>query len=103
MNRITRKKFLHSSALMLAAIATGPAFAVAAKVPKLSFSTLGCPDWSFPKIAEFAAQHGYGGLEIRGIQRQMDLPQCPEFSTPAARKTTLDLMRQKGLAFVGLG
>lgn len=103
MNTITRKKFLHSSALMLAALAARPSFAAGAKSPKLSFSTLGCPDWSFEKIVSFAAQHGYKGLEVRGIQRQMDLPQCPEFSTTEARRKTMAMMKAAGLQFVGLG
>jgi sugar phosphate isomerase/epimerase len=32
---------------------------------KLAFSTLGCPDWSLEKIAEFAGQHGFAGVEVR--------------------------------------
>ena len=34
---------------------------------KLSFTTLGCPDWSFAKILEEAQRIGYEGVEIRGI------------------------------------
>lgn len=103
MNQINRKKFIRSAALLLAALAGGDAFAAKAKAPRLSFSTLGCPDWTFRQITEFAAQNGYTGLEIRGIQRQMDLPVCPEFRTAEARKQTVALMREKGLQFVGLG
>ncbi len=46
----------------------------------LSFSTLGCPDWSFDKIIDFAKSNNYTGLEVRGILRQMDLTKVPEFS-----------------------
>jgi sugar phosphate isomerase/epimerase len=103
MKPISRKKFVQTSALLLAALAGGSAFAAKGKEPRLSFSTLGCPDWTFEQIVRFAAQHGYKGLEIRGIQRQMDLPLVPEFSTIEARKKTLAMMKAKGLSFAGLG
>jgi sugar phosphate isomerase/epimerase len=103
MTLVTRKKFLQSSALLFATLVAGSAFDVRKKAPLLSFSTLGCPDWTFQQITSFAAQHGYKGLEIRGIQRQMDLTQCPEFKTAEARKQTVALMKAKGLQFVGLG
>ena len=32
---------------------------------KLAFSTLGCPDWSLEKIAEFAGANGFEGVELR--------------------------------------
>lgn len=73
------------------------------KNPLLSFSTLGCPDWTFPAIMDFAVKNGYSGIEIRGIQRQMDLPKCPEFSSPANITTTLQQMKDHGLKFVNLG
>jgi len=101
---VTRKAFLRTSALFLAAMACGgDVLATRKKTPLLSFSTLGCPDWTFDQITRFAVQHGYKGLEIRGLQRQMDLPQCPEFSTAEARRSTKKLMKQNGLTFVGLG
>lgn len=68
----------------------------------LSFSTLGCPDWTFEQIVAFAKQHDYKGLEIRGIQREMDLPQCTVFSNSEI-KNTLALMQEAGLQFVNLG
>ena len=32
---------------------------------KLSFSTLGCPNWDIEQIAENAAKYGYDGVELR--------------------------------------
>ncbi len=55
---------------------------------KLSFSTLGCPDWSFDKIIDFAKDNNYKGIEVRGILREMDLTKVPEFSTPDAISIT---------------
>ncbi|WP_336514830.1 sugar phosphate isomerase/epimerase family protein [Pollutibacter soli] len=70
---------------------------------KLSFSTLGCPEWSFDQIVKFAVQHGYSGLEIRGIQKEMDLSKAAPFKSPEALKETLRLMRDNKLVFVNLG
>ncbi|HEY1112283.1 MAG TPA: sugar phosphate isomerase/epimerase family protein [Chitinophagaceae bacterium] len=103
MPHLSRKEFLQSSAVLLASLVAGNAFASGRKLPLLAFSTLGCPDWTFDQITSFAAQHGYKGIEVRGLQRQMDLTQCPEFATAEARKQAMALMKQRGLSFVGLG
>ncbi|HEY1021491.1 MAG TPA: sugar phosphate isomerase/epimerase family protein [Flavisolibacter sp.] len=103
MKAYSRKEFIQNTGLALASLAMGPLPVTAPKKPLLSFSTLGCPDWTFSQITDFAVQHGYAGIEMRGLLRQMDLPQCPEFSTPVARKATRTVMKEKGLRFVGLG
>ncbi|MEO6723287.1 MAG: sugar phosphate isomerase/epimerase family protein, partial [Ferruginibacter sp.] len=69
----------------------------------LSFSTLGCPDWDFKTIVKFAKEHNYSGLELRGIQRQMDLSKSPLFETPEARSASLNLLKENKLQFVNLG
>jgi sugar phosphate isomerase/epimerase len=71
--------------------------------PLLSFSTLGCPDWDFKQVTDFAVAHDYQGIELRGIKRQLDLLQCEEFKSPENRKATLRIMKDKGLKFVDLG
>lgn len=98
-----RRAFLQSTAVLLTAAFAGSSFNIARKAPKLSFSTLGCPDWPFVKIVDFAIAHGYQGLEIRGLLRQMNLTKCNEFSTAVNRKATVRLMQDSGLHFVGLG
>ena len=98
-----RRRFLKNSALLAGAAITGSAFQSAGKELRLSFSTLGCPDWSFQQIVDFAAAHGYTGLEIRGIKRELDLSKCAEFSTPEARKATAKLLEDKKLQLVNLG
>lgn len=75
----------------------------ARKVPPMSFSTLGCPDWDFDAILDFAVKHGYRGIEVRGVLRVMDLPKCPVFSSPEAIAETLQKMKSRGLRFVDLG
>jgi sugar phosphate isomerase/epimerase len=103
MSPVTRKEFIQTSALAIAGLVVGSSFDLLKKNPLLSFSTLGCPDWTFPQITSFAVQHGYKGIELRGLQRQMDLTLCPEFNTKESRKATMALMKEKGLQFVNLG
>lgn len=103
MKTYSRKAFIQNSGMALAALAAGPLPIFAQAKPRLSFSTLGCPDWTFAQITDFAVQHGYSGIELRGLQRQMDLPLSPAFNTPAAIGSSMAMMKEKGLSFVGLG
>src|SRR5438034_11829472 len=70
--------------------------------PRISFSTLGCPDWNFDKILSFAAINGYNGIELRGLQRQLDLTKCPEFSSKENILTTRKKIQEKKLKVVSL-
>src|SRR5690349_11168663 len=99
----TRRQFLKTSTGLFVLAVAGNAFDFKSEKLKLSFSTLGCPDWPFEKITDFAVTNGYTGLEIRGIQRQMDLTKCPEFNSSENIAATLKLMKSKGLKFVDLG
>ena len=102
MSNIDRRDFVkNTSSLLLFAMAKST-FNFKISKPLLSFSTLGCPDWSFDRIVNFAASNGYDGIEIRGIQRQMDLPKCAEFGTDKI-KDTIKLIKDKGLNIVNLG
>ncbi|MEO5888641.1 MAG: sugar phosphate isomerase/epimerase family protein [Ferruginibacter sp.] len=103
MNQSNRREFLQTSGILLAAAITGSSFETKKNDPLLSFSTLGCPDWSFQQMVNFAAQHGYKGIELRGIQRELDLDKCVEFNSHANRQATVKLMKEKGLRFVDLG
>ena len=103
MIEFNRRKFLKASTLLMAAPFVPALFTMKKNKPLLSFSTLGCPDWSFTKITDFAAANNYNGIELRGILREMDLTKCPEFSTPQHIAATLSVMKDKNLAFVDLG
>ncbi|HET9825211.1 MAG TPA: sugar phosphate isomerase/epimerase family protein [Chitinophagaceae bacterium] len=103
MNLSTRKEFLQTSAILLAGTFAGASFDFNKTKPLLSFSTLGCPDWDFKKITDFAVQNGYAGIEIRGLLREMDLTKCKEFITAADRSATMSIMKEKDLRFVDLG
>ena len=98
-----RREFLQRSGMLMMALMTGDVFNQEKTKPLLSFSTLGCPDWSFKQITDFAVQHGYKAIEVRGIQRQLDLTKCKEFSSPQNIDATLKLMKEKGLRFINLG
>jgi sugar phosphate isomerase/epimerase len=101
MKSLSRKKFLLSG---LSLVALHSLFAMKKEISLyLSFSTLGCPDWSFDKIIDFAKDNHYTGIEVRGILHQMDLPLVPEFSSPEAIATTMKEMTDRGLKFVDLG
>lgn len=99
---LTRRGFLKATS-SLVGLSFVPPFMNAKTKPLLSFSTLGCPDWSFDKILEFAVQHGYQGIEIRGIQRELDLTKCAEFNSKENISATKKRVKEKGLEIVDLG
>lgn len=103
MHHVSRRKFLQSSAVLLSASLVASPFDFKKEKPLLSFSTLGCPDWDFEKITDFASKHHYKGIELRGIQREMDLTKCNEFNSAENIRNTLVTMSDKDLQFVDLG
>ena len=100
--QISRKKFI-AAIPFLAGLPELTRSLKALPPKKLSFSTLGCPDWSFDKIIDFARDNNYTGIEVRGILRQMDLTKVPEFSSGEAISVSLKKMKDRGLEFVDLG
>ena len=60
---------------------------------KLSFSTVGCPDWPWKDIISSAADFGFQGVEIRGVGRQLDAPFIPAFSPEKAQETKAQLAK----------
>ncbi|HEY3322019.1 MAG TPA: sugar phosphate isomerase/epimerase family protein [Planctomycetota bacterium] len=60
---------------------------------KLSFTTLGCPDWSWEQIAQNAKAYGYDGIELRTKEDKNHFyPDAP-----------LDLAKQCGKVFRDAG
>lgn len=104
MSHSSRRSFLKQTAGLVGVAFAGTAFTLPEnKSPLLSFSTLGCPDWSFKQIIDFAAKNNYSGIEFRGIQRELYLPKCPEFSTPERIAESRRLLADRGLKFAVLG
>lgn len=48
---------------------------------KLSFSTLGCPGWSWEDMLSTAKDIGFDGIEIRGIGNELYAPKAKQFSS----------------------
>ncbi len=77
----TRREFLEGAAAALLLVRSpSPGGRGGQGVRRLGFSTLGCPQWTWPQILDFAATHGYAAVELRGIQTNMDLTKVPELS-----------------------
>jgi sugar phosphate isomerase/epimerase len=69
---------------------------------KLAFSTLGCPEWSFEQILDNAQQMGFEGIEIRGIENEMNVAKIPYFQE-FQWKDTKKQLEQHGIEIVNLG
>ena len=46
---------------------------------KISFSTLGCPQWSWEDIVATAKDFGFNGIEVRGIGNELYVPKAKPF------------------------
>src|SRR4051794_28755676 len=64
------------------------------KIP-LAFSTLGCPDWEWSKILEFAQRHGFAAIELRGVGGKLDLPALPLFAADQIKQTKREILGHK--------
>jgi sugar phosphate isomerase/epimerase len=100
MKPVSRKKFILSGLSLLPL--SFLSFSERADDLKLSFSTLGCPDWRFDDILAFASEHDYSGIEFRGVMREMDLTKVPQFGTSEI-SATLEKMKERNLVFTDLG
>ena len=70
--------------------------------PPLGFSTLGCPTWPWPRILDFAAEHQFASIELRGILTNMDLTKVPELAPERLAETKRQLAAH-GLVVSDLG
>lgn len=101
MKIISRRSFIKTAAFLPVALSL-PEWLYRQK-DKIAFSTLGCPKWSLDQVIEFAVSHSYDGVELRGLQGQLDLTKCPEFSSVEAILATRKKFRKKRLKIVNLG
>ncbi|MBS7624797.1 sugar phosphate isomerase/epimerase [Candidatus Bathyarchaeota archaeon] len=67
---------------------------------KISFSTLGCPEWDLEKIIRSAAKMGYEGIEFRGLLEDLDISRRQEFT--ANLNKTKKLLADYGLSVSGI-
>ncbi|MCX7745518.1 MAG: sugar phosphate isomerase/epimerase [Clostridia bacterium] len=54
---------------------------------KISFSTLGCPGWSWEDMLVTAKDLGFNGIEIRGIENELYVPKANPFLPSNIGKT----------------
>lgn len=67
---------------------------------KLSFTTLGCPDWDLDTICSKGRQCGFDGVDFRGIRDQLDITLMPEFTSGVAQSRAR--LRDAGLEVCGI-
>ncbi len=65
-------------------------------ITKISFSTLGCPNWSWEDMLSTAKDIGFDGIEIRGIENEMYAPRIKQFTAEDIELT------KKKVAKIGL-
>lgn len=89
----TRREFLK---LMSATLLAPLAFADSkpSRLP-LAFSTLGCPKWEWKNILDFASQHGFEAIELRGLGGNLDLPANPLFAADRIEQTKSEIKSSK--------
>ena len=63
----------------------------------LAFTTLACPDWSWEETVQKAVEYGYQGLELRGVEGEMDLTKAAPFTGNRLPATKREL-KERGLA-----
>jgi sugar phosphate isomerase/epimerase len=93
----SRRQFLKTlSAVALSQAIMSPLFGKTEKsrIP-IAFSTLGCPAWDWSRILEFAHQHGFSAIELRGLQGNLDLPSHAIFATDRVEQTKKEIRGHK--------
>lgn len=58
---------------------------------KISFSTLGCPDFSWPEIYAMAKDFGFDGIEVRGVGNYVYAVEAPPFTAKNIEATVKKL------------
>ena len=58
---------------------------------KLSFSTLGCPNWTWGEIISVAKDLSYDGIELRGIGNDIYIPRANMFNKENLSSTRAEL------------
>jgi sugar phosphate isomerase/epimerase len=67
---------------------------------KISFMTLGCPNWDLDTICAHGSGYGFDGVDFRGYLDEIDITRLPEFTTQATE--TYQKLRDAGLAISGI-
>ncbi|TDF93272.1 sugar phosphate isomerase/epimerase family protein [Paenibacillus piri] len=62
---------------------------------KLSFTTLGCPDWELDLIIQRAKEYGFDAIDFRGLTGEMNIYRLPAFQQNIHQ--TRDQIKEAGL------
>ena len=55
----------------------------------------GCPAWNWAKVLEFAHQHGFSAIELRGLEGNLDLPSHPVFAAGRIEQTKREIREKR--------
>jgi len=91
----SRRQFVQTLSAAVVAQAFAPTLLASGSHLPLAFSTLGCPAWDWKRILEFAHRHGFGAIELRGLQGNMDLPVNPIFAPDRIAQTRKEIQSAK--------
>lgn len=69
--------------------------------PRLAFSTLGCPDWSWNEVLARGQEYGFQGVELRMLAGEVNLLKITEFQ-PGERSRRVRELESHGLSLCGL-
>ena len=61
----------------------------------IAFSTLGCPTWEWKRILDFASEHGFAAVELRGLEGNLDLPSHPIFAQERIEQTKHEIQERR--------
>ncbi len=67
---------------------------------KISFMTLGCPNWDLDTICARGQEYGFDGVDFRGYLDEIDITKLPLFTTQAAE--TRQKLADSGLEVSGI-
>ena len=67
---------------------------------KLSFTTLGCPDWDLDTLCKRGREYGFDGVDFRGVQETLDITLMQEFTSGIAQ--TRRKLADAGLEVCGI-
>ena len=88
--RTTRRTFVKRFALAAAGAAL-PLRGADKRLP-IAFSTLACPHWEWTKILDYAAEHRFAAIELRGLQGNLDLPSHRVFDASQIEQTKREIL-----------
>jgi len=91
----TRREFIQTLSVAAVSCAALPLWASEKSRIPIAFSTLGCPAWDFTRILQFARQHGFSAVELRGLQGNMDLPTHAIFAPERIEQTKKQIRDSK--------